>query len=308
LFILTVISFVVTAAVIGAVAAVGLTILLSSGLMSAGVIQDSTALPIMVTVTCITFLVLLALLAIFNIAIGNAQILVIDAHKDPSSLTTLIKGGYRVAVPMLLTGLLGGLLIIGGFFVFIVPAWLFMFLFSFSAYAVVLDGYGPIPALRRSIALVSSHFWSVFTRIVLLYVIYFFVSYLFPKVLGLVSGDFNLLVQGLSFVADVVLGWYMLAYTLTLYKQIRATSGNEQGSLKWLVLTALIGWGLIVLLSIGMFRFVQSDVFKKYSEDFTESIRKNIQQEDKNFQAPELDFYNTEIPSETPSFPTSESI
>lgn len=283
--------------------------LLGGGMISAGFMQnypDLTSFTLAFLVSCL--LVILAI-AIFNTAIWGAQILVVASPKDSLSLTESFKGGFRLTIPLFLTVLLGGLLIFGGFFVFILPALLFGFLLSFSTYAVVLDGYSPINALRRSVGMISAHFGEVLIRVVVLWLIYFLVSGLIPEILRSINGNLNVLIKILSFIVDLVLGWYMLAYGVTMYQHLRGISDKEQGPLRWLVATSFIGWVLVVFLGIGIFGFVRSEGFKKFSDELLKPYVEKFQKGNKEF-TPEqyLDFFNTQTPLETPSFPTSQSI
>ena len=67
--------------------------------------------------------------------------------------------------PILLTSLLVTLSVIGGTLLFIIPGIIFAVWYSFSSYAVIVDGKKGLEAMRSSKALVVGRWWSIAWRI-----------------------------------------------------------------------------------------------------------------------------------------------
>ena len=67
--------------------------------------------------------------------------------------------------PVILSSVLAGLAVLGGFFLLVVPAIIFSVWFAFVVYAVALDGEKNTAALRASKKLVAGRWWGVLWRL-----------------------------------------------------------------------------------------------------------------------------------------------
>jgi hypothetical protein len=88
--------------------------------------------------------------------------------------------------------LLHGLIVVGGFFLFIVPGFVFMVWFLFAPYLVFTEGARGMDALLRSREYVRGHGWDVFFKLVVIWLVYMVVGSV-PLVGPLLAFPFMLL-------------------------------------------------------------------------------------------------------------------
>lgn len=253
------------------VGAVSLLIGFSAGVFSGGFnpgrLFDNPLLLIFGFLILVTIL-LLAVLVGSLMPVG--AVLILDQPSSPKGLKDTLRRSFRLLVPLSFSLLLGGILAFGGFFVFILPAIIFQFLFLFTTYEVVLGGRRYGAALRRSYFLVSHHFKAVFLRLLAFWLLYFVVDVFIPNILRRVeprTGDI------VSFILNVGLSWYGISYMLTLYKHIRASSEpDKEKRLFWLVVTSLMGWVIFAALSVWAVQFIASGAAARVIEELQRNL------------------------------------
>lgn len=232
----------------------------------------------MVAVAAILLLIITSIImATFQIA----AILLVDSEgKMP--LGEALKKSFPLIIPLFLTGILTFVLTMGGFFVFILPAILFYFLLIFTQFEVVLNHQRWTTAVKRSVILVGQNFGAILVRLLIITLIYIGVVIVAPNLLGkLTSGAF---IRIVSFIVGLFLGWYMLAYHITLYKQAKAQVTDEKGkSMAWMWAVAVIGWvmaGVIFFLGYKTLSSgILNELFKKAASNSPgTSIQRSIDQ------------------------------
>lgn len=105
-----------------------------------------------------------------------------DGRRD-SSVGDLVNAASPVILPLFLAGLLAGLGIAVGLFLFIVPGLILLTIWAVIAPAIVLERTGVIGAFGRSRELVRGNGWQVFGVIVCVFLIVFVVR----AILGAIS-------------------------------------------------------------------------------------------------------------------------
>jgi uncharacterized membrane-anchored protein len=104
--------------------------------------------------------------------------------------------------------------------------------------------------LWESKALVSKHFWGVFVRVGILYILFWIVSI----VLAFAAQEYSIL-SILNFIFSIVIGPFAISYMYEIYKNVSATHTDKvQASKIWIVIS-IIGYVLLALLIAG---FAQS--------------------------------------------------
>lgn len=191
---------------------------------------------------------------VVSFAIQATTILVVFNYKNNPQVIPSIKTGFRYVLPLFLASLLVGLIVMGGYFLFIIPGLLFSVFFYFVTYEVVTNNTSVLGGMRRSMGIVSENFWAVFGRILLWLVITLAISFL-PNILisQLNSDALSGVWSFASAILNVLVGWYGFSYSLTLYKQAEAAAPKErEGKLLWPTVTSVLGWiiGLIFLFAI----------------------------------------------------------
>lgn len=211
-------------------------------------------------VALLTGLFLFTVFGLLAVLVGSlmpvGSVLILDQPSSPPGLRDTLARSFRLLVPLSFSLLLGGVLAFGGFFVFILPAIIFQFFFLFTTYEVVLGGRKYGGALRRSFYLVLNHSRAILLRLILFWLLYFVVDVFIPNVLRQLeprTGDI------LAFIISVLFSWYGMAFTLTLYKQVRAVSEPEkERRLFWLGVVSLLGWVIFVALSVWAVKEIAS--------------------------------------------------
>ncbi len=196
------------------------------------------------------------------------------------TLGELLKTAFKKALPLFFVTLLISFFFMGGFFVFIVPGIAFLILFLFSPLVVVLEEEKGLSALRRSMGIASAHFWTIFLRLILLWVIIMGVSILvgFFQILASLSKEVGSLITILSYIFNIVVGWYMLAFVVTLYQQAKSiTDPAKRGKLLWPTIIAVIGLILAFIMLFATINGIRQLVASGALEKMMASPKKTTQ-------------------------------
>lgn len=225
----------------------------------------------------VVFMVTMILFAIIGGIFQIASILVVD--NPAGSIGAYLKRSLSLLLPFWLVGFISMLFILGGFYIFVIPAFLFMFFFYFAQFEVVLNNTGGLTALKRSMAMTTHHFGAILMRVILIAGIYILIAIFLPNLIMNIEPATGVIVNMLSFIINILLGWYILAYGLTLYKQSRVGFENSQGSnLIGVWIVSALGWLVLVGLIVFTYQAISSGLFQKM---FAE-ISKQAQEESKN--------------------------
>ncbi len=223
-------------------------LMITSGGSAENLFQNPSALQIilmiLVVVLVITFLI--AFIG-FAILVSIAYVFVLD--KESMSLKELFQRSKPFVLPFMVVSFLEGFIAVGGSVLFMLPGLLFYILFVFTVYGMVLENLRGRAALERSYLLVTSHFWEITGRILLVQGAFMVLSYVIDNS----AQDAPLLLTILSFVFSILVGWFVQAYIFSLYKQVRAgTSVAKTVSIRWVWIVAIVGWVLFIWLIITL--------------------------------------------------------
>ncbi len=208
---------------------------------------------------------------VIGIAIKAAMILFIAEAERSEPFGAVVKRGFGFVGAIFLVEFLVFLLNVGAFFFFFIPLILFAILLSFVTYEVVLNNKRGAEALRSSVQIVSQNFIDILVRSVLFFLMYLALAFLLPSLLRRIDPDAGALVGGLSFVVNTFLGWYSLAFSISLYKQAReCTDVEKKSNIAWMVIVSVLGWVILALILIGVGRLVMSPAFQKNVQQYLE--------------------------------------
>lgn len=241
-----------------------------SFLLKNGLQGIATTLPSAPSSTIVMLVVITIVFGFIYFIVGSAlqiaSILLVDSQgKTP--LGSAFKKNLGLVIPLFLVSILTFILTFGALFVFILPAILFAFLLIFVQFEVILNNQRSTSSIKRSVTLVSKHFGGILIRLILLVLIYLGISVL-GNLIGKIGPETQVLVGIVSFLINLLLGWFALAYQITLYKQARVGSEQESGKgIVWMWVIAVLGW----LIAAGVFFMsykaissgVLNEVFKK---------------------------------------------
>ncbi|HEU0098510.1 MAG TPA: hypothetical protein VFQ67_07020 [Allosphingosinicella sp.] len=104
-----------------------------------------------------------------------------------ASVGESVMAGLRVALPLVLLGVMSAIALIFGFLLLIVPGVILYVMWSVAAPALVEERLGPVEALGRSSDLTRGTRWKVFGLILILVVMY----WLFAALVGLLTVMMN---------------------------------------------------------------------------------------------------------------------
>lgn len=222
--------------------------------------------------------------------INIGSIIVIDDPKKKYSIKELFKTSLWFIIPLAVTHLIAGLLSLGGFMLFIIPGLIISYLLSFSGYEVILGGSRGTHALRRSILIISSHFWGILFRILIIIAITMLLNFL-PLVLGGGRDEGFGGTQSIFFFLNIIFGWFSLAYSVTLYKEARTViDPQKKNGLLIITIVSAVGFAILALIIAGIINLVTSG-----------DLQKMINASQKNEKQSSLPLKNDEIKNIAPS-------
>jgi len=217
------------------------------------------------------------LIVIFSILIGLvikiSSILIVADEARQLSLGKAIKSSFCLIVPFMLTELLTSLFVLGGFFVLFFPALLINFFFMFVPYEVILGGKKLLVAIKSSINIISQYFGEVLGRALFYFLIYLIIVVFIPSLFSKVDSQAAVFFNLMSVIVNVLLGFYGLCYSITLYKQAKKLSDlNRKPNIVWLWVVAGLGWlmlGLAVLAGYKLLKsgFIQDKLVKEFQQE-----------------------------------------
>lgn len=244
-----------------------------------GALNELSKLPPSALITSGLILTIIFLgLIIIHSALQIASIFIVN-NPTSANLRVSIKQSFPLIIPLFLVSILTSLLTIGGFFVFILPGFLFMFLLIFTQYEVILNGKRGLQALKRSVLIVSKNFGAILIRLLLLGLIYVLVAWIVPSVLEAIAGDVGWIVSIFSFFVNLLLGWFVLAYQITLYKEASAGLEKEAGKgILWMWLVSILGLLIAAGIFYGSWKVISSGLLKNLPQmNQKESVEKDLE-------------------------------
>lgn len=221
---------------------------------------------LIITASVIT-VIFAVIFVIVSTVLQIASIIIVD-QAGKASLGNTLKRGLSLVIPLSLTGILTFLLTFGAIFVLLLPALLFAFLLVFVQFEVILNNQKWTAAIKKSVTIVSKHFGAIFIRLLLLWLIgigFFVFSSILQNIL---PKDSNWLISILSFIFNLLFGWFSLAYSVTLYKQARSGLEQEPGKgIAWMWIIAIIGWLIAIALGFATYKTISSGILNNAMKD-----------------------------------------
>lgn len=230
------------------------------------------ALPLVSLPIYILFILFLAVFFVGIIAISSigrtVPVLIVSSYPKKIPLRKQIRVSLSLIIPLFFTGFLVFLVTFGGFFVFVFPAILFSFFLMFVNYEVILGGRKLLPALRRSVLMVSRHFGEILVRIFVFILLYILIVVFIPNLITKIEPRTGILLTILSMFTNTLIGWFGLCFSVTLYKQAKEGLDGEKGSsIVWMGVISLLGWIIFILLVYAIFKLSASSMTKSFLDN-----------------------------------------
>lgn len=200
------------------------------------------------------------------------SILIIDKEGNVS-FGDIIKQSLALIIPFSLTTLISGALVLGGFFLLLIPGLIFSIFFAFVPYEVMIGGSRYLTALKKSYAIVKTHFWAIFLRVLLMMIVSIIFNFVVSRVLTSVFADAQMISSILTTAINTFFGVFVTCYNLTLYKQARTGLEDQEGTkITWIIVLSLIGWALGIFLG-----FAAAKTIPAIMNEYTNSKLQNQQ-------------------------------
>lgn len=217
--------------------------------------------------TIITIVVIAAFFWLIYLVVGSAfqiaSILLVDTSgKEP--LRAALKKSFGLIIPLFLVNLLVSFFSFGALFVFMLPFLLVSFLLVFVQFEVTLNNQKGLAAVKRSVLIVSENFGAILIRLIILILIYIAIVAIIPGLLGKIGPQTQIIVGITSFFINLLLGWYMLSFLITLYKQARVgLAKNEVKSIAWIWTIAILGWVIAAVIFFLGYKAISSGILNE---------------------------------------------
>lgn len=191
----------------------------------------------------IIFVLIIAFI-IISYVIQAATIMVVANYKNKPKLGKTLRQSFSYVLPLFLVGIVTGFISAGGYFLLIIPGLLIQILFAFVMYEIVLSKKGVLSSIRHSMGIVMAHFWGVLGRILLWICIVLAISILPNVVMSRGGGELSFIFT----IINVLVGWYGISYSITLYEQARHGQEHTEKKLLWPLLVGILGWIVAIVI------------------------------------------------------------
>jgi hypothetical protein len=149
---------------------------------------------------------------------------VADAYTEgKTSLAHCLGIGLKRFIPLLVYSLLLTLILATGMLLLVIPFFFFFVVFSVGAPALVIEGLGPIEALKRSADLTRGYRWMVLFFFIVLYVLFMLITFVFGMVLVMGTSTALIPTGGIvmEWAVEVLASLFLLVGPVVLYFQLR---------------------------------------------------------------------------------------
>jgi len=175
----------------------------------------------------------------------------------------IFRKAFHFALPLIGLWFITFILSVPTFFLFIIPFFFVVFFLYFAPYALVVGNYSVLQSLRRSAYLIKTHFFGMLFRALLIIGLFILVGIL-SSILSIFAIHLpfvNILLTILRTIVNIGLSWYMIAYSLTLYKQAEATVPDKTKGVKliWFVLLSAVSIIFAVVIIGAIVKTVSSN-------------------------------------------------
>lgn len=180
--------------------------------------------PVLGVVLGILLVVLVVVFMYISLWMQAAYLLALTGTKETIKMKEVLKKARPFILPLFLTSLLTSFLVMGGFFLFLIPGLLLSIWFSQQQYIVVFEKKSTFLALHTSREYFRGRFFPVFWRMIAVYLPVILLGILIsPSSQQDSPSALNSLFQLISFIAQPL----YLAYGVVLYKHLGKTIDQE---------------------------------------------------------------------------------
>ncbi len=192
----------------------------------------------------------------------------ISAVAKNTGFSDSFKRGLQLFFPLLWIGILSELAIMGGFILLVIPGIILAIGLSLSIFTLVIEDKRGTRALLQSRSYVRGHWWAVFGRLLLLYVVIGIPLLVLQVLVSLAFGGTTGIIA--YYLVSIFAAPFALVYTYTIYRSLAAlrpelattTSTSGRG---FLITSIIIGLIVLIVLPISIFIWLKSLVPQGYT-------------------------------------------
>lgn len=217
-----------------------------------------------------------------SIIVGIVSLIIFDEmhRKKNESIEILsaISKSFKIIIPYIILSIIVGMLTLGGFFLFIIPAIMITVVFSLSTYELILNNASPIQSMKNSYDLVKKNLGVLIERWLIIFALGFaigFVLGIVSAILGIIPG-MAIIAQIVTTIFQVIFGWFSIAFFYHTYIELKEkTTVNEDVSITWTYVVGVIGL-ILLFLNIFVIISIGKTMYEAFSSSEADYVNQRI--------------------------------
>lgn len=234
-------------------------------------------------IALVALLAIVLLIIAVSISFTAVSYKILADFQQKKPLGELIKDSRKNILPVVaLWGLM--FVLMGSWFVFIIPGLLITFVLSFAVYGIAIKNRGALAAIKRSVALWQTHPRELFVKSFLMSIFFMLLSFI-PNLLSylitLIPNEsivtvLQVVLALASFIFSIILFVFTSVYGITVFEKAEeSTPENTKASMWWIWLTTGLGWFILFAAITLLVVFVTSP----HGEEFRQYLEERAEQE-----------------------------
>lgn len=190
----------------------------------------------------------------FLVNIFFFMIAILVYTSDESHWRVILGKGIKLLPRYIVLMILQGIIIVGGYFLLIVPGFIFTIWFSFASYIYLHERHRGLHALMASRHLVKGYFWQIIGR--LLYLVLIGIMLIVPFIVIQIFFQNNIVITLQQFWMYIFVLPLMFAYTLELCEELKSIQPEFSYQRRPAIRILLIGLAGLILVPAIFFGII----------------------------------------------------
>lgn len=203
------------------------------------------------------------LLGIIGLVWGQLSLIVFIVNGKKISVKEAYQQSWQKLLPAVWVMVISSFIILGGFYLFLIPGIIFTFWFIFALMIVVSENdIKGLSVLVKSREYVRGYFWPIVLRYILLVIIVGGISFLVSLILNktAVGDSENLVNLILPVLLSAILIPFTVSYLVQMYESLKTIKGEtlvvKKSSKTSYLLVATLGWLFLIVMVIFFGSFI----------------------------------------------------
>lgn len=234
-------------------------------------------------------LILLVILLAFwmlSVAVRLAIIYAVGNYKEKPKMGTCLVKGFSLIIPTMVVGAALAVILVGGYFVLVIPGIIMSLLFGFVTYEMILGGKKWFAAVGGSVQVMSQHFGEIVLRLfgfgLAVGIVFELPMYLLDsiaKVLANSAPAESLALSGILLIIRIVLGAglgiFGIVFSVITYKQAKEVTDEKIApNMVWMWVVAIVGWLIAALIGMQLIKIAKNPAIQSGIKAATEEAAK----------------------------------